>query len=244
MLCTSCGVLVGVNDDTCYNCGRRESQPLGLRSRASRAGDRPRLRAVRHRHLRRALCADAGRFSAGSIGMSGLFSLLSPSSRALFLFGASGPVPVFAGRTLVDDPERRLAARRTPAHLHQHDGAASARAGRRGSCTVLAAWSSSTPSAASAGFALSSFAGAYIPPLPCSGGGQFTVGASASIAGLIGAVLAYGQRSGSTHGPQLRDAIRSSVLVIIGFFVAGHRQLRAHAAASPAATSQPDCSTP
>ena len=23
VLCTSCGVLVGVNDDTCYNCGRR-----------------------------------------------------------------------------------------------------------------------------------------------------------------------------------------------------------------------------
>ena len=23
MLCTSCGVLVGVNDDRCYNCGRR-----------------------------------------------------------------------------------------------------------------------------------------------------------------------------------------------------------------------------
>ena len=23
VLCTSCGVLVGVNDDRCYNCGRR-----------------------------------------------------------------------------------------------------------------------------------------------------------------------------------------------------------------------------
>ncbi|HET9568460.1 MAG TPA: hypothetical protein VFP16_08830, partial [Vicinamibacterales bacterium] len=23
VLCTSCGVLVGVNDETCYNCGRR-----------------------------------------------------------------------------------------------------------------------------------------------------------------------------------------------------------------------------
>jgi len=23
VICTSCGVLVGVNDDRCYNCGRR-----------------------------------------------------------------------------------------------------------------------------------------------------------------------------------------------------------------------------
>ena len=29
--------------------------------------------------------------------MGGLFSMLSPSSRALFLFGASGALPVFAG---------------------------------------------------------------------------------------------------------------------------------------------------
>ena len=58
-----------------------------------------------------------------------------------------------------------------------------------------------------AGFALSSFAGAFLPPLLILRGGQFTVGASASIAGLIGAMLAYGHRSGSTHGPQLRQLV-------------------------------------
>ena len=30
MLCTSCGVLVGVNDDTCYNCGRRNPSLWGF----------------------------------------------------------------------------------------------------------------------------------------------------------------------------------------------------------------------
>ena len=49
-----------------------------------------------------------------------------------------------------------------------------------------------------AGFALSSFAGAFLPPLLFLRGSSFTLGASASIAGLIGALLYYGRRSGSS----------------------------------------------
>jgi hypothetical protein len=30
VLCTSCGVLVGVNDETCYNCGRRNPSLWGF----------------------------------------------------------------------------------------------------------------------------------------------------------------------------------------------------------------------
>jgi rhomboid protease GluP len=50
-----------------------------------------------------------------------------------------------------------------------------------------------------AGFALSSFAGAYIPDFLFLRGGRFTVGASASIFGLLGAIVYYGRRSGSRH---------------------------------------------
>jgi rhomboid protease GluP len=58
--------------------------------------------------------------------------------------------------------------------------------------------------AAIAGFALSSFAGAFVPPLPSPSipilrGGQFTVGASAPIFGLLGALVYYGRRGGSSH---------------------------------------------
>ncbi len=52
-----------------------------------------------------------------------------------------------------------------------------------------------------AGFALSSIAGAYFPPLWFLRGSAFTVGASAPIAGLIGAIFHYG-RSGSSMARQ------------------------------------------
>ena len=42
-----------------------------------------------------------------------------------------------------------------------------------------------------AGFALSSFAAAYVPPLLILRGGSFSVGASASIFGLLGALVYF-----------------------------------------------------
>ena len=61
-----------------------------------------------------------------------LFSLLGPTaSRSLLLFGASGAIPVFVYGPLVDDPERRVAARRRPAHPLQHDVGPPARPGGR-----------------------------------------------------------------------------------------------------------------
>src|SRR5262249_35746379 len=48
------------------------------------------------------------------------------------------------------------------------------------------------------GFLLSSFAGAYLPPLPFLTGATFTVGASAPIFGLLGALVHYGKRGGSS----------------------------------------------
>jgi rhomboid protease GluP len=48
-----------------------------------------------------------------------------------------------------------------------------------------------------AGFALSSTAGAFFP-LPILGGAGITIGASAAIFGLLGALVYYGRRSGSS----------------------------------------------
>ena len=48
------------------------------------------------------------------------------------------------------------------------------------------------------GFLLSSVAGAYFPPIPLLHGASLTVGASASIFGLLGALVHYGRKSGSS----------------------------------------------
>ncbi|MEZ5288475.1 MAG: rhomboid family intramembrane serine protease [Vicinamibacterales bacterium] len=53
------------------------------------------------------------------------------------------------------------------------------------------------------GFALSSLAGMYLPPLPVLGGAGFSVGASANIFGLLGALVHYGRRTGSSHARQM-----------------------------------------
>jgi rhomboid protease GluP len=47
------------------------------------------------------------------------------------------------------------------------------------------------------GFLLSSFMGAYLP-IPFFGGGGLTIGASAPIFGLLGALVYYGRRGGSS----------------------------------------------
>ena len=49
------------------------------------------------------------------------------------------------------------------------------------------------------GFLLSSAASVYLPPLPLLRGAQLTVGASASIFGLLGALVHYGRKSGSSY---------------------------------------------
>jgi rhomboid protease GluP len=71
-----------------------------------------------------------------------------------------------------------------------------------------------------AGFLASSVAGRYILFLPFLHGGRITIGASASLFGLIGALLYYGRRGGSIA---LRQAATRWVLggLAFGFMVPG-----------------------
>ena len=64
------------------------------------------------------------------------------------------------------------------------------------------------------GFLLSSAAFAFLPHLPFLSGAGFTVGASASVFGFLGALVYYGRRTGSsiTRSEALRYAL------ILGFF--------------------------
>jgi rhomboid protease GluP len=195
VICTSCGVLVGVNDDQCYNCGRRNPGLWGF-APALRAlgGDMGFVPFVIGTCV--VLYALTLIGSRGQIGMGGLFSLLSPSQTSLFMFGASGALPVFRFDrwwTVLSAGWLHGGALHILFNMMWVRQLAPATADLYGPGRMVIIYTA----AGVAGFALSSFAGAYIPGIFFLRGGQFTVGASASIFGLLGALVYYGRRGGS-----------------------------------------------
>ncbi len=197
VICTSCGVLVGVNDATCYNCGRRNPGLWGfgplLRSLGNDLGFVPFVIGT---------CAVVyvlTLISSGSaIGMRGLMSLFAPSAPALFLYGASGSLPVFGlGRwwTVLSAAWLHGSILHILFNMVGVRDLAPAVASLYGPGRMVIIYTA----AAITGFGLSSFAGAYIPNFFILRGAQFTVGASASILGLLGALVYYGRRTGSSH---------------------------------------------
>jgi len=134
--------------------------------------------------------------SGGAIGQGGLLSFLGPSTRALFLFGASGAVPVFvAGRwwTVLSAAWLHAGLLHIMFNMFAVRQLGPPTADFYGPARTIIIYTAG----GIAGFALSSFAGAYIPPILFLRGSQLTVGASAPISGLIGALLYYGHRTGS-----------------------------------------------
>ncbi len=212
VVCPSCGRLVGVQDDRCYNCGRWNPGLWGFT---------PALRGLGNdlgfvsiviggctilyllTLLVTALVSGPGAISANSV-----FSMLSPDNMALFLFGGSGAVPIFRyGRWwtvlsagwlhggVLHILFNMLWVRQLVPPVAELYGV-----GR----TVII-----YTIAGACGFLLSSFAG-----------NPLTIGASASIFGLLGALVHYGRKSVSSAvtSQALTYAV---VLFVFGFFVAG-----------------------
>lgn len=218
VICTSCGVLVGVADDRCYNCGRRNPGLWGfapaLRALGNDLGFVPFVIATCAVLYILTLIA-----SRGNIGGGGLFGLMSPSRQALFLFGASGAIPVFdAGRwwTVLSAAWLHAGVLHILFNMMAARQLAPQAADLFGPGRMVIIYTAG----AVGGFALSSFAGEYLPGFPFLRGGQFTVGASAPIAGLIGAILAYGHRTGSSMA---RSHASSYILMlaVYGFLLPG-----------------------
>jgi rhomboid protease GluP len=192
VICTSCGVLVGVNDPTCYNCGRRNPGLWGFA---------PALRSLGN---------DLGFINIVTGGTVIMYVLslvmsrdgaqigLEPNGVALQILGGSGAVPVF-GRgwwwTVL-----------TAGWLHggilhiffnvlwiRQLGPEIANLYGAGRMVIIFTISGIT------GFALSSVLGLF--NIPFFGAG-LTVGASASIFGFLGALVHHGRRTGSSHTRQ------------------------------------------
>ena len=218
VICTSCGVLVGVDDDRCYNCGRRNPGLWGwapaFRSLGQDLGFVPFVIGTCIVVYVLMLL-----YSRGEIETGNPFALLSPSTIAMFLFGASGSLPVFQfGRwwTVLSAGWLHAGLLHIFFNMWAARQLAPATADLYGPGRMVIIY----VAGGVAGFTLSSVAGEFFPTLIILRGGQFTVGASASISGLIGAILAYGHRSGSGMA---RSYAMSNVgmLLLMGFLIPG-----------------------
>jgi len=196
VLCPSCGQLVGVNDEACFHCGRAHPGLFGFAGLLRNLG-----RDLGFSALVMGACGllyvTALAIQPDAIGRGGMLSLFSPGVESLFVLGASGAIPVFGyGRwwTVLSAGWLHAGVLHiifnmlwvrdlVPAMAHLYG------AGRTVIIYTLAGV---------AGFAASSLAGHYLTFMPgMLRGAGFTVGASASVFGLIGALLHYGRRGGS-----------------------------------------------
>jgi membrane associated rhomboid family serine protease len=212
VLCPSCGTLVGVNDAQCLTCGRRNPGLWGFTAVLRGLGDDMGFVGVVMWACGALYLASLASDVKG-IRTEGAFSFFSPSIESLFLFGASGAVPVFRfGRWWTVLSAAWL-----------HGGAlhilfnmlwvrdllpATARFYGAGRAVIIYTVSAVT------GFAASSLAGAFLTFLPSLLlGAGFTVGASAPIFGLLGALLHYGRRGGSSMVSQQAKSLALGMLV-------------------------------
>jgi rhomboid protease GluP len=192
VICTSCGVLVGVNDDTCYNCGRRNPGLWGYAPALRRLGqDLGFVPLVMGATI--VMYVLSLLLSRGEMGMG-----LSPSSQVLILLGASGAYPVFVlglWWTVFTAGWLHGGVLHVLFNVLWIRNLGPSVAEIYGPARMVIIYVVSGV----AGFTLSSLAGYYLSHLPAFlAGAQLTVGASAPIFGLLGAIVYYGRRSGSS----------------------------------------------
>jgi rhomboid protease GluP len=215
VVCPSCGNLVGVNDERCFTCGRWNPGLWGFAPALNRFG--------RDLGFTNFVIGACGVLYAlmlfadpRGISESGLLTFLAPSRRALFMFGESGAVPVFgAGRwwTVLTAGWLHAGLLHIVFNMMWIRQLAPATSEMYGASRMVIIYTI----AGIVGFAASSFAGAFVPVL---GGAGFTVGASAPIFGLLGALIYYGRRTGSrTVGDQAKSW--AVILFIFGFIMPG-----------------------
>jgi rhomboid protease GluP len=215
VVCPSCGTLVGVSDDACYSCGRRNPGLWGytraLRDLGNDLGFIPLV--VTSCSVIYVATLLLTLLLRQPIEMRSLFSLFGPSFGALIVFGGSGREPVFeyghwwtvlsAGWLHGGLPHlffNMMMFRQLGPPTADVYGAA-----RMVIIYVVGGV---------VGFLCSSIAGVIMPPLPIIGAGSFTVGASAPIFGLLGGLMYYSRRGGSSL---MRSAVMGYVLSSLMF---------------------------
>ena len=208
VVCVSCGYLVGVKDERCYNCGRRNPGLWGyagaIKSLGNDLGFTPLVLTICV-----VMFAITLLMSHGQVGMNGIFDFLSPHPYALVQAGASGQIPIAMGRfwtvfsamwlhgSLLHILFNMWFMRQIASTVGEFYGP--------GRAVVIYTVSGVVS------FIVSSSAAFLNLPLA---GGAFTVGASGAIFGLLGSMLYYGRRTGASHiRAQLMPTILMNLMI-------------------------------
>lgn len=223
-MCASCGSLVGVNDDQCYTCGRRNPGLWGFGPMLRRFGnDFGFVTLVVYGCTALYVATLLVTVLLGGSVMSGgnVMGLLSPNTAVAIAFGASGAIPVFGQGmwwTVLSAGWLHGSALHILFNMLwvRQLGPATADIYGAGRMVIIYSIASVT------GFLLSSTAGLFLGgmPIPFLRGAMVTLGASAPIFGLLGALVYYGRRGGSSMvgGQALQYAI---VLFVMGLIMPG-----------------------
>jgi len=210
VVCPSCGSLVGVRDDKCYTCGRSNPGLWGFGPMVRNLGA-----TFSFAPLVVGTCVTLWvvtlLMSGGAIGGGGILSALSPSSTILILFGASGAYPVFGlGRwwTVLSAGWLHAGLLHIALNMYWVWQMGPAMTDILGPARTVIIYTVGGIT----GFALSSFAGAFLPPIPFLHGAGLTVGASAPVFGLIGALYHYGRTSSGIAKQMAQSIIIQAVL--------------------------------
>jgi rhomboid protease GluP len=221
VVCPACGSLVGVADDKCYTCGRWNPGLWGYAPLLRRLGNDFGFLPV-------VLYGCVGLYmvsllltlkDGGDIMGNSIFSILSPGRRATLRLGLSGALPVFElgmWWTVLSAGWLHGSALHIVFNMMVVRQIGPITADIYGGSRLVIIYVVSS----ACGFLLSSFAGLVMPALPIIGGAPFTLGASAAVFGLVGSLMYYGRRGGSSlMTSQLTSWIVS--MAIFGLIVPG-----------------------
>jgi rhomboid protease GluP len=222
-VCPSCGSLVGVRDERCYSCGRSNPGLWGygplLRQLSVDFGFVRMVvgTATTLYVLSLLLSGSELRVSAG-----GLLSFLAPSDDALTLLGLSGATPVFRFGwwwTLLTASWLHGSLLHILFNMMWVRDLGTAMVDFVGTSRTIIIYTISGV----AGFLLSAVAGVALAGsmIPFLRGASYTVGASAAVFGLLGAMVHYG-RSGAGSSFVQSTAMRYAlILFVFGLIMPG-----------------------
>ena len=216
---------MGVNDDRCYTCGRRNPGLWGFGPMLRRFGnDVGFTTAIVYGCTAMYVASLLVTVLKGGVGAlmgPSIFSILGPNDYALYLFGVSGAYPVFvmgAWWTLLSAGWLHGGLLHILFNMMWVRQLGPVVADTYGAARMIIIYTI----ACVAGFFLSSLMGwlTRFTPILFFSGGWHTLGASAPIFGLLGALVYYGRRGGSRL-VRSEAAGYAITLFVFGLFMPG-----------------------